>query len=128
MPVFCTKSDYFRPGRAALWAGGLQAISHYMPSGSFEHLVARPVPTSTRAVFPRGASPDAYPAPGFFLSAPAPLAAALAVQTENDDLSDLANAGYGAGDYPAAVDPLRRVLNLNRDSAAAHQGRGEPRF
>jgi Flp pilus assembly protein TadD len=40
--------------------------------------------------------------------------------SEVDKLNALAGAKLAAQDYPAAVDALRRVLNLNPDSPAAH--------
>src|SRR5262245_13275025 len=43
-----------------------------------------------------------------------------ALQQDCDRLNAAATAKYVAGDHGAAVDLLRRVLNLNPDSASAH--------
>jgi Flp pilus assembly protein TadD len=45
---------------------------------------------------------------------------AAAMHREGERLNALATAKYVAGDYVAAVDQLRRVLNLNPDSPPAH--------
>ncbi|SDR22748.1 Tetratricopeptide (TPR) repeat [Rhizobiales bacterium GAS191] len=47
-------------------------------------------------------------------------AATLKPRTESDKLNALALTKLSAKEYPAAVDALRRVLNFNLDSPAAH--------
>src|SRR5262249_15217468 len=51
--------------------------------------------------------------------APLPGTSALA-RGESERLNAAASAKYAAEDYAGAIEPLRRVLNLNPDSAAAH--------
>src|SRR5262249_6754534 len=51
--------------------------------------------------------------------APLPVTSAL-VRGESERLNAAASAKYLVEDYAGAVQPLRRVLNLNPDSAAAH--------
>ena len=59
--------------------------------------------------------------PGESKEAFAPLTATSALaRGESERLNAAASAKYATEDYAGAIEPLRRVLNLNPDSAAAH--------